>query len=312
MRILFMGTPEFAVPSLEKLMEKHEIIGVFTKVDKPNTRGKKIKYTPVKEYALEHNIPVYQPNSLRVEETFEIIKELNPDLIVVVAYGKIIPNNIIEYPKYGIINVHSSLLPKFRGAAPINAAIIAGEKESGVTIMDIAEELDAGDIILAGKTEISEEDTFLTLHDRLKVIGAEKLVEAVRAIEAGTAVRTSQNHSEATFVKPYKKTDCIVDWNKTKEEVFNFVRGMNPFPTAFTYHNEKVLKIYAIEKLDKIYDQGEIGEIVDVIKGKGFVVKVKDGSIILTNIKPENKKNISGNDSINGNIFKLGEILKSN
>ncbi len=312
MRILFMGTPEFAVPSLEKLMEEHEIIGVFTKVDKPNTRGKKIKYTPVKEYALEHNIPVYQPNSLRVEETFEIIKELNPDLIVVVAYGKIIPNNIIEYPKYGIINVHSSLLPKFRGAAPINAAIIAGEKESGVTIMDIAEELDAGDIILAGKTEISEEDTFLTLHDRLKVIGAEKLVEAVRAIEAGTAVRTSQNHSEATFVKPYKKTDCIVDWNKTKEEVFNFVRGMNPFPTAFTYHNEKVLKIYAIEKLDKIYDQGEIGEIVDVIKGKGFVVKVKDGSIILTNIKPENKKNISGNDSINGNIFKLGEILKSN
>nr|WP_307775003.1 methionyl-tRNA formyltransferase [uncultured Cetobacterium sp.] len=312
MRILFMGTPEFAVPSLEKLMEEHEIIGVFTKVDKPNTRGKKIKYTPVKEYALEHNIPVYQPNSLRAEETFEIIKELNPDLIVVVAYGKIIPNNIIEYPKYGIINVHSSLLPKFRGAAPINAAIIAGEKESGVTIMDIAEELDAGDIILAGKTEISEEDTFLTLHDRLKVIGAEKLVEAVRAIEAGTAVRTSQNHSEATFVKPYKKTDCIVDWNKTKEEVFNFVRGMNPFPTAFTYHNEKVLKIYAIEKLDKIYDQGEIGEIVDVIKGKGFVVKVKDGSIILTNIKPENKKNISGNDSINGNIFKLGEILKSN
>lgn len=312
MRILFMGTPEFAVPSLEKLMEEHEIIGVFTKVDKPNTRGKKIKYTPVKEYALEHNIPVYQPNSLRVEETFEIIKELNPDLIVVVAYGKIIPNNIIEYPKYGIINVHSSLLPKFRGAAPINAAIIAGEKESGVTIMDIAEELDAGDIILAGKTEISEEDTFLTLHDRLKVIGAEKLVEAVRTIEAGTAVRTSQNHSEATFVKPYKKTDCIVDWNKTKEEVFNFVRGMNPFPTAFTYHNEKVLKIYAIEKLDKIYDQGEIGEIVDVIKGKGFVVKVKDGSIILTNIKPENKKNISGNDSINGNIFKLGEILKSN
>lgn len=312
MRILFMGTPEFAVPSLEKLMEEHEIIGVFTKVDKPNTRGKKIKYTPVKEYALEHNIPVYQPNSLRVEETFEIIKELNPDLIVVVAYGKIIPNNIIEYPKYGIINVHSSLLPKFRGAAPINAAIIAGEKESGVTIMDIAEELDAGDIILAGKTEISEEDTFLTLHDRLKVIGAEKLVEAVRAIEAGTVVRTPQNHSEATFVKPYKKTDCIVDWNKTKEEVFNFVRGMNPFPTAFTYHNEKILKIYAIEKLDKIYDQGEIGEIVDVIKGKGFVVKVRDGSIILTNIKPENKKNISGNDSINGNIFKLGEILKSN
>lgn len=310
MRILFMGTPEFAVPSLDTLRKKHEIVGIFTKVDKPNTRGKKIKHTPVKEYALENNIPVYQPNSLRTEETFELIKELNPELIVVVAYGKIIPNNIIEFPKYGIINVHSSLLPKFRGAAPINAAIIAGEKESGVTIMDIAEELDAGDIILKGTTPIYEEDTFLTLHDRLKAIGAEKLDEAVEQIEAGTAKREVQNHLEATFVKPYKKTDCLVDWNKTKEEIFNFVRGMNPFPTAYTYHNEKVLKIYAIEKLDKIYENGENGEIVDSIKGKGFVVKVNNGSVILTEIKPENKKNISGKDSINGNLFKIGEVLK--
>ncbi|MGL5796630.1 MAG: methionyl-tRNA formyltransferase, partial [Cetobacterium sp.] len=206
MRILFMGTPEFAVPSLDALREKHEIIAIFTKVDKPNTRGKKIKNTPVKEYGLENNIPVYQPASVKTEETLNLVKELNPDLIVVVAYGKIIPNEIIDFPKYGIINVHSSLLPKFRGAAPINAAIIAGEKESGVTIMDIAEELDAGDIILKGSTPIFEEDTFLTLHDRLKLIGAEKLVEAVNQIEKGIAKREVQKHSEATFVKPYKKT----------------------------------------------------------------------------------------------------------
>ncbi|MDX8336248.1 methionyl-tRNA formyltransferase [Candidatus Cetobacterium colombiensis] len=310
MRILFMGTPEFAVPSLEKLREKHEIVGIFTKVDKPNTRGKKIKYTPVKEYGLNNDIPVYQPNSLKTEETFNLIKELNPDLIVVVAYGKIIPNNIIEFPKFGIINVHSSLLPKFRGAAPINAAIIAGEKESGVTIMDIAEELDAGDIILKGITPIYEEDTFLTLHDRLKVIGSEKLIEAVDQIENGTAKREKQDHQLATFVKPYKKTDCMINWNKTKEEIFNFVRGMNPFPTAYTLHNDKVLKVYSVEKLDKIYENGEIGEIVDSIKGKGFVIKVKDGSVILMEIKPENKKIISGKDSMNGNLFKIGEILK--
>ena len=310
MRILFMGTPEFAVPSLDILRKNHEIIGIFTKVDKPNTRGKKIKYTPVKEYGLENKIPVYQPNSLKTEETYDLVKKLNPDLIVVVAYGKIIPNNIIDLPKLGIINVHSSLLPKFRGAAPINAAIIAGEKESGVTIMDIAEELDAGDIILKGTTPIYEEDTFLTLHDRLKMIGAEKLNEAVNQIENGTVKKEVQNHEEATFVKPYKKIDCLIDWNKTKEEIFNFVRGMNPFPTAYTHHNEKILKIYAVEKLDKIYNNGENGEVVDSIKGKGFVVKVNNGGVILTEIKPENKKNITGKDSINGNLFKIGELLK--
>ncbi|MGL4999996.1 MAG: methionyl-tRNA formyltransferase [Cetobacterium sp.] len=310
MRILFMGTPEFAVPSLDILRKKHEVIAIFTKVDKPNTRGKKIKYTPVKEYGLENNIPVYQPISVKTEETFELVKELNPDLIVVVAYGRIIPNNIIEFPKYGIINVHSSLLPKFRGAAPINAAIIAGEKESGVTIMDIAEELDAGDIILKGSTPIHEEDTFLTLHDRLKTIGAQKLFEAVNQIEKGIAKREVQNHEEATFVKPYKKTDCKIDWNKTEEEVFNFVRGMNPFPTAYTSHNEKVLKVYLVEKYNKIYEKSENGEVVDSVKGKGFVVKVNNGSVILIEIKPENKKSISGKDSINGNLFKIGEVLR--
>lgn len=310
MRILFMGTPEFAVPSLDILRKEHEIVGVFTKVDKPNMRGKKIKYTPVKEYALEHDIPVFQPSSMRTEETFEIIKELNPDLIVVVAYGRIIPNNIIDFPKFGIINVHSSLLPKFRGAAPINAAIIAGEVESGVTIMHIAEELDAGDIILKGKTPIFEEDTFLTLHDRLKEIGANTLLEAVKLIEKGVAPREVQKHEEATFVKPYKKDDCIICWDKSEKEIFDFVRGMNPFPTAFTHHDEKVLKVYKVEKTGKIYEVGVNGEIVDSIKGKGFVVKVGGGSLILTEIKPENKKSISGVDSINGNLFKIGDILK--
>lgn len=303
-----MGTPEFAIPSLEIVNKKHEIVGIFTKVDKPNMRGKKIKNTPVKEYGLNNNIPVYQPTTLKSEETFNIIKELNPDIIVVVAYGKIIPNNIIEYPKYGTINVHSSLLPKFRGAAPINAAIIAGEEETGVSIMRIVEELDAGDVILKVKTPIYEEDTLLTLHDRLKVLGAEGLIEAIEKLENGTATYEVQDSSKATFVKPYKKDDCKINWNLKNNEIYNFVRGMNPFPTAFTLHNGKILKVYFVEKLDKDYE-GKVGEIVDIIKGKGAVIKTGSGSVILTQIKPENKKIISGVDSINGNLFKIGEEL---
>lgn len=310
MRILFMGTPEFAIPSLDVLNSKHEIIGVFTKTDKPNMRGKKIKFTPVKEYALEYNIPIYQPNSLKTEETKNLIKELNPDLIVVVAYGKILPKEIIDIPKYGVINVHSSLLPKYRGAAPINAALIQGEKESGVSIMYIVEELDAGDVILSVKTKITDEDTFLTLHDRLKKLGADGLIEAVNLIERGIAPRIPQNHLEATFVKPFSKEDCKIKWNRTEREIFNFVRGMNPFPGAFTICKEKIFKVYEVKENFKIYKIGVCGEIVDIKKGEGIVVKTQNGSVILTQVKPENKKILSGVDIINGGILKIGDILE--
>ena len=310
MKILFMGTPEFAVPSFDILNSKYEIIGAFTKVDKPNMRGKKIKFTPVKEYALEHNIPVYQPTTLKSEETQNLIKELNPDLIVVVAYGKILPKEIIEMPKYGVINVHSSLLPKFRGAAPINAALIHGEEETGVSIMYIAEELDAGDVILTVKTKISDEDTFLTLHDRLKELGAKGLLEAVELIEKEEAPRTEQDHTKATFVKPFSKEDCRINWNRSEREIFNFVRGMNPFPSSFTTCDEKIFKIYGVEENFKTYENGIPGEVVDIKKGKGVVVKTGNGSVILTQVKPENKKLLSGADIINGSMLKVGDILK--
>lgn len=305
-----MGTPEFAVPSFEILNSEYDIVGAFTKVDKPNMRGKKIKFTPVKEYALEHNIPVFQPTTLKSKETQDLIRELNPDLIVVVAYGKILPKEIIDMPKYGVINVHSSLLPKYRGAAPINAAIIHGEKESGVSIMYIAEELDAGDVILTVKTEITDEDTFLTLHDRLKDLGAKGLLEAVKLIEKEEAPRTVQNHSEATFVRPFSKEDCRIDWSRSVREIFNFVRGMNPFPTAFTTCEEKIFKIYEVKENFETYENGVCGEVVDIKKGKGFVVKVGNGSVILTQVKPENKKLLSGADIINGGMLKIGNILK--
>ena len=309
MRILFMGTPEFAVPCLDAMNKEHEVIGIYTKVDKVNKRGGKITYLPVKQYGLDHNIPIYQPTTLKDGTVEKEIREMNPDLIVVVAYGKIIPQSIIDIPKYGIINVHSSLLPKYRGAAPINAALINGDDKTGVTIMYIAEELDAGDIILTKETEITEEETFLTLHDKLKDIGAEALTEAVRMIFAGTNPRIPQNHSEATFVKPFKKEDLKIDWNKGEKEIYNFVRGINPFPCAFTTHNGKMLKVYEVKKNGKVYEKGENGEIVDKIKGKGPVVKVGDGSLILTLAKPESKKVLSGADLLNGNVIKIGEKL---
>lgn len=310
MRILFMGTPDFAVPCLEILDKKHEIIGVFTKVDKINKRGKKIEYLPVKQYAIDKNIPIYQPNSLKDEETKNIIKGLNPDLIVVVAYGKIIPKDIIDMPKFGIINVHSSLLPRFRGAAPINAALMAGDEKSGVTIMYVAEGLDTGNIILAKETPITEEDNFETLHDRLKFLGAEALDEAVSLIEKGENESIPQDDSLATFVKPFKKEDLKIDWNKSKEEIFNFVRGISPVPCAWTMDEDKLLKVYEVKKYDKVYENGVNGEIVDKVKGKGPVVKVMGGSLIITSAKPESKKILSGADLLNGNFIKIGNILK--
>lgn len=310
MRILFMGTPDFAVPCLEILDKKHEIIGVFTKIDKINKRGKKIEYLPVKQYAIDKNIPIYQPNSLKDEETKNIIKELNPDLIVVVAYGKIIPKDIIDMPKFGIINVHSSLLPRFRGAAPINAALMAGDEKSGVTIMYVAEGLDTGNIILAKETPITEEDNFETLHDRLKFLGAEALDEAVTLIEKGENESIPQDETLVTFVKPFKKEDLKIDWNKSKEEIFNFVRGISPVPCAWTMDEDKLLKVYEVKKYDKVYENGVNGEIVDKVKGKGPVVKVMGGSLIITSAKPESKKILSGADLLNGNFIKVGNILK--
>lgn len=309
MRVLFMGTPEFAAVSLKKIMEIHDVAAVFTQPDKVNQRGNKIKYSPVKQLALDNNIEVFQPVSVRKEEVIEKIKEINPEIIVVVAYGKILPNELIAIPKYGTINVHASLLPKYRGAAPIHAAIINGEKETGVTIMDIAEELDAGDMILKKSTPISEEDNLETVHDRLAEIGADAVIEAMEQLFKGNAVKTVQNHSEATFVKPIKKDECKINWKKSSEEIFNMVRGMNPFPAAFTTLNEKILKVYEVEKVDKEYNC-EPGEVAELLKESGAVIKTGRGAVILKKVKPENKSIISGKDMINGNYIKAGDLLK--
>ena len=304
-----MGTPEFAIPSLETVYKNTDLKLIFTKEDKRNARGNKIIFSPVKQFGIDNNIEIIQPKKLKEAEITEKIREINPDLIVVVAYGKIIPKEIIDIPKYGIINVHSSLLPKYRGASPIHSAILNGDKETGVSIMYIEEELDAGDVILKEYCEITEDDTLGTLHDKLKELGATGLEKTLKLIEGGNVKAEKQDDTKATFVKPISKEQAKIDWTDTKENVYNKIRGLNPFPGAYTFNekNENI-KVYKGEKTDKLYD-GEFGEIVEIINKKGPVVKVRNGGIILTEVKFEGKKIQKGTDVINGRKLLQGEKL---
>ena len=308
MKTLFMGTPDFALDTLKYLYENTELLAVFTKVDKVNGRGNKITFSPVKQFALDNGIDVIQPKSLRVDETYNLIKEYNPDLIVVVAYGMIIPKNIIDIPKYGIINVHSSLLPKYRGAAPIHAAIINGDDKTGVSIMYISEGLDEGDVILTKETPIYLEDNLGTLHDRLKVLGAEGVKETIKLMEENKVIRHPQDNSLATFVKPIKKEETKIDFNDKSINIFNKIRGMNPFPVAYTTLNDKVLKLYDSMYVEYIGD--EIPGTVIYLGKEGIKVKTSDGAIFIKELKLEGKKKQKATDFINGRQINLNDILK--
>ena len=245
MRILFMGTPDFAVASLKRLVEDgHDICGVFTQPDKPKNRGHKLAFSPVKEYALSQNLTVYQPLKMRDGEAMSIVEELAPELIVVAAYGKILPEDILNYPKYGSINVHSSLLPKYRGAAPINWAILDGEAETGVSIMYMAKELDAGDVILQKSTAIGEDEDALALTARLAVLGAEALAEAVEALKNGTASRTPQDGSKQTYASMLSKEMSPIDWSRPAHAIDCQVRGLIPWPCASTELAGQRFKVY--------------------------------------------------------------------
>jgi len=305
-----MGTPEFAIPSLEVVAKNTDLKAIFTKEDKVNARGNKIIFSPVKQFGIDNEIEVIQPKKIKDEKIIEKIKEINPDLIVVVAYGKILPKEIIDIPKYGIINVHSSLLPKYRGASPIHSAILNGDTKSGVSIMYIEEGLDSGDVILQESCDILENDTLGTLHDKLKDLGAIGLEKALKLIETGKVESTKQDESLATFVKPITKEQAKIDWNNTKEVIFNQVRGLNPFPAAHTFNEkDENIKIYKTEKLDKEYE-GQNGQIVDIINKKGPVVKVKNGALVLLEVKFQGKKIQRGVDVINGRKMAIGECLK--
>jgi methionyl-tRNA formyltransferase len=308
MKIVFMGTPEIAVPCLEKIIdEKHEILGVVTQTDKPKGRGKKLAMSPVKELAVKHDIDVYQPKRARDEEFINEIKNLSPDLIIVVAFGQILPKEILEIPRYGCVNVHVSLLPKYRGAAPINWVIINGEEKTGVSTMYMDEGLDTGDIILQHEIDLNNEITAGELHDKIMYIGADLLKDTVEMLAKGTAPRTVQIDEESCYAPIMNKSLGKIDFSKSAKEIHNLVRGVNPWPSSYTTYEDDTMKVWKTKVTDK--DSGDKpGTIVEVDK-EGIGVCTKDKVILLEEIQMPNKKRVLVSEYIKGNTIKTGVVL---
>ena len=312
LRILFMGTPDFAKASLESLVKNEfNVIGVFCKEDKPKGRGMKLTPPPVKECALRYNIPVYQPNRIKNNpEILQILDELKPNLIIVVAYGKILPKEVLDYPKYGCINVHGSILPKYRGAAPIQWSVINGDSKTGVTTMYMDEGMDTGDMITISEIKIDKEDTYETVHDKLMVVGAETLVKDLeRFLKNNGILERTKQPENYTLAPMLSKEISKIDFNKTAEKIVNLVRGTNPFPAAWCkIDEEKVFKIYKAEKIDFENNEAQIGEIV-CLKDKQnlFVVKCKDGFINILELKAPGTRKMTAAEYIRGGKIKEKE-----
>lgn len=308
MKVIFMGTPDFAVPTLEALIEKHEVLAVVTQPDKPKGRGKKMVFPVVKEKALEHNITVYQPQKVKTPEFVEVLKEYQPDIMVVVAFGQILSEEILNIPKYGCINVHGSILPQYRGAAPIQWSIINGEEFGGVTTMYMAKGLDSGDMILKAKEKIKPDDTYGSLYDRLSVIGADLLIKTLDLIENGEVKRIPQNDDEATFAPMIKPELEHINWNGKNTDIVNLIKGLNPQPVAYTMLNDEKLKIWFAETIDGDYN-GEPGTIVDVRK-RDFVVMTAEGVVAVKEVQAQGGKRMSADAYMRGHAIEKGTILK--
>ena len=305
MRILFMGTPDFAVASLKRLVEDgHDVCGVFTQPDKPKNRGMKMTFSPVKEYALSQNLTVYQPLKMRDGEALGIIEQLQPELIVVAAYGRILPEEILNAPRYGSINVHSSLLPSYRGAAPINWAILDGLDATGVTIMYMAKELDAGDIIHTVETPIDIDETALELTLRLADLGAQALAETVDMLAAGTAIRTPQDHSKHTYAPMLSKALSPIDWNKSARQIHDQVRGLIPWPCASTVVGGKNVKVFKTEFGAET--TALPGTVVSAGK-QGIEIACGDGRTLrITQLQAEGGKRMAAADYLRGHSVQVG------
>lgn len=308
MKILFMGTPEFAVPSLEALLHAgHQVCGVFCQPDRPVGRHQnKLQAPPVKECALSHNILVFQPTKLRDGTALAQIQELAPDLIVVAAYGRILPKEILDYSAFGCINVHSSLLPKYRGAAPINWAILNGERETGVTIMYMAEALDAGDIIAQRKVSILPTETAAELTARLAECGGELLAETVAKMEAGKAVRVQQNEADVTWAPMLNKEMSVMDFSRSAQELHDQVRGLYPWPSAVTTVCGIRCKILRTEPSDR---NGEIGTILEAGKNGILVACGKQSALRILELQPDGKKAMAAVNFLQGHPMKEGDKL---
>lgn len=304
-----MGTPDFALGSLRALYESgEEIIGVVTQPDKPRGRGYELTPPPVKVYALEKGIDVYQPQTLRGDDFASLLAELDPEMIVVVAYGKILPENVINYPKLGCINVHGSLLPEYRGAAPMQRAIIDGKEKTGITTMYMDVGLDTGDMLLKGECDINENDNFEDIHDRLMALGGEVLLDTVKLIKEGKAVRIKQDDSLSNYAAKIEKADCLIDFSKPAKAVHDQIRGLSPIPLSFTHTADgKLLKVLEARVNMREGVCGKAGEVVSL--DGGIEVACGEGSVLLLRVLPEGKGRMAAADFVRGRKVSLGDIL---
>lgn len=309
MKIVFMGTPEFSVKTLTMLIEKHEVVGVFTQPDKPKGRGQKLGYSPVKEEAMKHNVKVFQPIKLRKDrEAIEELKRLKPDAIIVVAYGQLLPKEILDIPRYGCINIHASLLPILRGAAPINWAVIEGHKKTGITTMLMNEGIDTGDMLLKSEVEISEDNTYEEIHDKLMIVGAELLIETLDKLSRDEIIPEKQLDELSTYAPMLTKELGHIDWKKTSQEIYNLIRGVTPWPSAYSYYKGNMIKLWKVENL-KSGVHAKPGEIINLTK-KGIEVACKEGSILIKEVQEFGGKRMDAASYINGHDIKVGIELE--
>ena len=307
MRIVFMGTPDFAEASLRKLLDEHfNVVGVFTQPDKPRGRGMEMSYSPVKTLALEHGLPVFQPTKMRDGTALRQIEACKPDILVVVAYGRILPDDILAVPRYGAVNVHASLLPKYRGAAPIQWAVLNGDKITGVSTMYLASEMDTGDIIYTEETEIGEFETSGELFDRLMVMGADLLVKTLRAIEAGTAPRTPQDHSQASYVSMLDKSMCPIRFDASPREIVKWIYGLQPWPVATMELEGKTVRVFGAAYSQNRTDKTP-GTIVSTGE-KGIEVACAGGeTLYITELQAPGKKRMTAADYLRGHNIRVGD-----
>ncbi len=305
MKIVFMGTPAFALPTLANLeSSQHEIVSVVTQPDRPRGRGREVSFSPVKAFAVEKGLPVLQPEKARAPEFIDKIRALEPDLIVVVAYGQILKQALLDIPRHFCMNLHSSLLPKYRGAAPINWAIINGDAETGVTTMKMDAGMDTGDMLLTKTVPIRDQDTAATLHDALAQAGGGLVLETIAKLEAGTLTPIEQDHDRATLAPKLKKEDGLIDWSRDAETLRNLVRGLDPWPGAFTFHDTQRLRICAVETAPG--GTGETpGEIVR-ITDHGIEAATGQGRLVITELQPEGKKRMPVKSYLAGNRMEKG------
>lgn len=307
MKVVFMGTPDFAVPCLQALIdEKHDIAGVFCQPDRPKGRGQKLVFPPVKALAVNNGLPVFQPEKIKDGKALAILRDINPELIVVVAYGKILPADILNLPKYGCINVHASLLPKLRGAAPVQWAVLNGEKETGITVMQMDEGMDTGDILAAQRVSIGDKTTAGELFEQLSPIGAGLLAESVRQLEKGLLAAVKQDHSKATYAPMLSKSDSAIDWSCPAQSIYHKIRGLNPWPVAATAAGGVVIKVYGAEMAGRCPGQpGEVAETKD-----GLTVCCGDANgLRMTQLQRQGSRRMHAQEFLRGFKIEKGEIL---